>query len=444
MRRTRNKLRRVQDSKSNKYISTNKGLYNDVKKWCVLYRENLKERIKSKDLSKHTYRSYEFLIESLEMFTYKNYNIEIGIDEVDENYFNDFLKWLEHDRFTIMYGADEYISDTIYDFLDYYESGRRIVRDIEEVFQEYIIENSDRLDSESVVNILDYFINEYFFGKNIGVESITDTEIEECVRLMKKMSNYKRVSNSTMIQRKASLTALFSFISISNIEKKDLTAHFKYIKVYKDKGSDTKEITRKKGYTEENQMRTVDCLLRESYKTIKENKRAKSEHSYYCALRDALLSLIMMYGGLRASEVTQLKFSDIRLVGDNYEIEVRNGKGGKSRFTNIYYKLIEEELTQLQGISKYVYIGSTRGSKPINYTALYKSIKKILWGTGVKYNGLHSFRHTFATEIAKSGDISVVASLLGHSNLKTTQIYIDISSNQRSKVVENIQKTYGI
>jgi integrase len=439
--RTRNKLRKQQQNKSSKHINSGKGLYSDIKNWSGLYLEELKARCENGEIAPSTVRSYKFTINAMDSFTYKDYNTKDNLSDIDEVYINDFLQWLEYESFTNRYGSDEYMSDVINDFLDYYEENGSDVIDIEVLLLQYIAKNNDRKDMPSIINIIEYCLNEYLYEQKITDYSLIDDKvIEACIKALKERDKIKKSSTLTMVQRKATVTAFFTFISITNIEKEDTTRHFKYLKKYVNKGKQTKEHKRKKGYTDKKQMQKIDIALREHYDAVERNKRAYSK-SYYCALRDSTLALIMMYGGLRASEAIKLRFEDIVKTDDTYSVEILGGKGNKSRFSSIYAPLIEDELAELKSISKHDTLSATSSGNIMAYSSLYKSIKKILEKLdGIDFNGLHAFRHTFATEMAKSGDVAVVAELLGHSNLKTTQIYINISNDRKTKIVSDIQK----
>ena len=51
----------------------------------------------------------------------------------------------------------------------------------------------------------------------------------------------------------------------------------------------------------------------------------------------------------------------------------------------------------------------------------------------------HSFRHFFAIEfLKKNNDITLLADLLGHSNLDTTKIYLRRTEEEQRKIINNI------
>lgn len=70
-------------------------------------------------------------------------------------------------------------------------------------------------------------------------------------------------------------------------------------------------------------------------------------------------------------------------------------------------------------------------------TAVQLSCKWIAEKAGIKKNvSFHTSRHTFATlTISACGDLSTVSRLLGHKDLKTTQIYADVMMENRISAV---------
>ncbi len=139
------------------------------------------------------------------------------------------------------------------------------------------------------------------------------------------------------------------------------------------------------------------------------------------------LIIKIIYGtGLRVSEIVNLKKSEI-----NFEenlIKIKLGKGKKDRFVKLPSSIIEElEHFSKLGNSKYLF-ESQRGGK-----LTIKSIQAILKNAQIKSKIKkrvypHLLRHSYATHLLESGtDLRIIQKLLGHSSIKTTQIYTQIS-----------------
>lgn len=139
--------------------------------------------------------------------------------------------------------------------------------------------------------------------------------------------------------------------------------------------------------------------------------------------------------GLRLSECINLKYSDIDL---NENIGwVRNGKGGKDRQFIISDRL-NKSLKKYTGKSmneadNYIFHG--RGEK-ISTRGVQQIVKDATVRAGIKKKvHVHTLRHSFATHLLENGvDIRKIQVLLGHSNLNSTQIYTQVSSEEIKKI----------
>ena len=145
--------------------------------------------------------------------------------------------------------------------------------------------------------------------------------------------------------------------------------------------------------------------------------------------------LMTAYGcGLRVSEVVKLKVTDID--SKNMRLFIREAKGNKDRYTILPKKVLEilreyyrhcrpnEWLfPTLKANSKKPYI-TERGASNIFYTAMKKA--------NINKKGcLHILRHSFATHLLDTNEnIFTIKELLGHSNIKTTSIYLKLTSKK--------------
>jgi len=149
-------------------------------------------------------------------------------------------------------------------------------------------------------------------------------------------------------------------------------------------------------------------------------------------LKHKLVVKLLYSSGLRLQELINLKRKDIDF--DRNLIYVQNGKGGKDRVT-LLSEYLKMDLLKYYSNSmfKTEYIFEGRNGK---YTK--KSVQKVLDGLGKKI-GIkvtpHMLRHSFATHLLEQGtDIRYIQKLLGHSDLRTTEIYTKVSNKNLSNI----------
>jgi len=147
------------------------------------------------------------------------------------------------------------------------------------------------------------------------------------------------------------------------------------------------------------------------------------------------LILALAYGaGLRVSEVTSLKIRDLDL--DSLSIHLKDAKGKKDRLT-VFPEMIKadiQKIAQAKNGDDYLF-ESERGGK-LTTTTLQKVFVSNLAKTGIaKPATLHSLRHSFATHLLENGvDVRYVQELLGHQNIRTTQLYTQVTNPQLKKI----------
>ena len=141
-----------------------------------------------------------------------------------------------------------------------------------------------------------------------------------------------------------------------------------------------------------------------------------------------LMVALAYSGGLRVSEVVNLKIKDIYL--SELIIHIKGAKGDKDRITVFPEKLkaVIEKLTAGKNLNDYVF-ASERGGKLTERTA-QKVFENALRKVDIKKDAtFHSLRHSFATHLLENGvDVRYVQELLGHANIRTTQIYTKVTN----------------
>ena len=139
--------------------------------------------------------------------------------------------------------------------------------------------------------------------------------------------------------------------------------------------------------------------------------------------------LAVLYGpGLRVSEVTQLKASDIDSA--RHVLWVRRGIGRKDRQTLLPAKLLEllRCYWRTQRPKGWLFPGADP-IRPISPKAVFLACRKAGQKAGLsKPVHPHLLRHAFATHLLEAGvNLRTIQILLGHANLETTARYLQVA-----------------
>ena len=178
----------------------------------------------------------------------------------------------------------------------------------------------------------------------------------------------------------------------------------------------------------------IERLLNYMYDVMKQSGQ---EATIY---RD--LSVIEMFfaTGARVYEISNLKIQDIDL--DNGIIKLF-GKGSKERYVQIgspeVLELVKEyyRLNQ-QKIDKSGFFFVNRHGKRFSEQSIRRMIRKYSYQAGISIHITpHMFRHSVATYLLEEGvDIMYIQKILGHSSIKTTQIYLHIASKKQMEILK--------
>ena len=153
-------------------------------------------------------------------------------------------------------------------------------------------------------------------------------------------------------------------------------------------------------------------------------------------IRDLAMFELIYSSGLRVAECASLELDSVDISAG----EVRAvGKGNKPRQVPVGSKALDM-LTKWLAIRKPVANNalfiSARGTR-ISIRNIQKRLDQLALKTGINISP-HMLRHSFATHVLESSqDLRAVQKMLGHSDIKTTQIYTHLDFQHLAKVYDH-------
>jgi site-specific recombinase XerD len=220
------------------------------------------------------------------------------------------------------------------------------------------------------------------------------------IRMFLAVEKQRGVSNRTLEYTRANLSAFFQWLTKEEHISKNPCANIDPIK-YNDKERFPFSVVE------------IDAL-RFACNTLKER-----------AIVEMLLAT-----GLRVSELSDLKLSDIDL--NNLAVHVRHGKGDKARtvyMNDLARQHLLDYLTNRNVNTEYVFINKKKNK--LNAGGIRYILKMIGKRANVSNVHPHRFRRTFATNLVNRGmDVQEVQKLMGHTNINTTMEYICVTDEK--------------
>lgn len=257
-------------------------------------------------------------------------------------------------------------------------------------------------------------------GKDINIDTVDDLFLES----FKDYLLTQKISHKQKDSKISQNTALSYFNKVKTALKE----------AYQSKIIKENPVTRVKGIKEKDTNR--------QYLTFEELQKLAKTECYYPLMKKAFLF----------SALTGLRFSDVKnLIWKNLFYDAENGwmlKYTQKKTKGAEYLPVSEQAIKLLEITaenKLLKDDKENIFKNLKYSA-YNNKKLHLWveDAGIdKHITFHSARHSFATlQLTMDTDIYTVSKLLGHRNLKTTEIYAKVIDKKKISAVSKIPELY--
>lgn len=261
-------------------------------------------------------------------------------------------------------------------------------------------------------------LQQYF--EYVGNRAPLKEQIEEYITEL-----HKKYKQKTVKRKIASLKAFYTYLEEMEIIQDNVMHHIRT--KFKEENVLPRIIPREE----------IEKLLNYMYKKLKDGKEIQAH-----ILRNIAIVEIFFATGARVYEVANIRWENINL---NSGVIRFRGKGGKERIIQVAEKSALNILRRYYNENKnaihrcgYFFVNQ-RGSR---YTeqSIREMLKKNSSQAGIKRNITpHMFRHSFATYLIEDGvDVSCVQQILGHSSIKTTQIYIHLATKKQADILRKL------
>ncbi len=265
----------------------------------------------------------------------------------------------------------------------------------------------------------------YNFTLNLGLASMKEIDEELLSDFL--ASETSALSDASKKNHRIALLALFSYIDKQN-ENENGTSYLFKIELKNWGGLSGKSGTKLPSFMNKSE---IDKFL---------NVIDTFEFTDNIAYRNRLILKIIIYTGVRVSEILNLKMKDIFKEDNVYLLQIK-GKGNKPRVVMIKSSIIENDLKywlDMRVCNSDLLVCNQKGER-LTQAYVSRIVENILISAGIRKekNGAHMLRHSFATLLyAKHHDLILVQEALGHADINTSRIYTHFDKDRLYKTTE--------
>ena len=264
------------------------------------------------------------------------------------------------------------------------------------------------------------------------VEEITPEDIREVIRNMDRQHHHK---DSTIRRRIATMKVFFSFLEdegiIHDSPTKRMRRRYGVVKHLPKVMSSSELVKLLKAVCREIQR------AREARSTNFNGEVKSRDLSRAC--RDRVILEVLFSTGMRIGELVQIDTNDLDIRERTILIL---GKGGKERIAYISSDEVLDAIGEHLALRKCVTADTSalflnKDNRRLSIFSVENIFKKYCKKAKIKNHYTpHCLRHTMATMLLSNGaDIRSVQEILGHASIVTTQIYTEVSSAHKRKVL---------
>jgi integrase/recombinase XerD len=265
----------------------------------------------------------------------------------------------------------------------------------------------------------------YNFIVTLGLASMKEIDEELLSDFL--ASETSSLSDASKKNHRIALLSLFSYIDKQN-QNEDGSSYLFKIELKNWGGLSGKSGTKLPSFMNKDE---IDRFL---------NAIDTFEFSDNTSYRNRLILKIIIYTGVRVSEILNLKIKDIFKEDNVYLLQIR-GKGNKPRVVMIKSSIIENDLRNwldMRVCNSDLLVCNQKGER-LTQAYISRIVENILISAGIRKekNGAHMLRHSFATLLyAKHHDLILVQEALGHADINTSRIYTHFDKERLRKTTE--------
>ena len=265
----------------------------------------------------------------------------------------------------------------------------------------------------------------YNFIKNLGLASMKEIDEELLSDFL--ASQTSALSDASKKNHRIALLALFSYIDKQN-QNEDGSSYLYKIELKNWGGLSGKSGTKLPSFMNKSEIDRFLAAIDDF------------EFTENIAYRNRLILKIIIYTGIRVSEILNLRLKDMFKEDNVYVLQIK-GKGNKPRIVMIKSSIIENELKNWLDIrvcNRDLLVCNKVGNR-LTQAYVSRIVENILISAGIRKekNGAHMLRHSFATLLyQKHHDLILVQEALGHADINTSRIYTHFDKERLKATID--------